>query len=256
MRRPSRTRLEWLLPLLVPVLFVAYWKASIIIYKMPSWYLPSPEQVLLRLWTSKTIWLHTQMTLTEMLIGFGVAILTGIVTAVLIDRSRMVEKAVYPYVIVMQAIPISAIAPMLVIWLGFGLAPRVVAAAVLGFYPIVRNTREGFKAVDYRLLELMESINASAWQVYSKVKIPTALPYIFSGLSIAAPLALIGATVAEFFGYDKGLGYLVQLSTAQFETDLSLAVVGVLAFIGISSFAIFNWIERAFPGRASKGKTQ
>jgi NitT/TauT family transport system permease protein len=232
--------------LFIPILFLLYWKLSIIIFQIPKWYFPSPEDVISRIINTPTIWYHAQITLIEMFVGFTIAIILGFLSALLISHSKIIENIFYPYVIIMQAIPISAIAPLLVIWFGYGMAPRIIAAAILGYYPIVRTVREGFKAADYRILDFMRSINATKWQIFKKIELNTALPYIFSGLSIAAPLTLIGSTVAEFFGGNRGLGYLVQISTVHFEVDLSLGVVGVLAFIGLASFAIFNWIEKAF----------
>jgi len=168
----------------------------------------------------------------------------GIALAAGIANSRFLERGIFPYVIVSNAVPIIAIVPLLNIWLGFGIATKVVIAAIITFFPIVTNTTRGLKAADERILDLMHSINATRRQIFFKVQLPSALPFVFAGFKIAASLALVGAVVGEFYGADRGLGYLVITAATQLRTDLLFVAIFVLAAIGILTFTLFGWLER------------
>jgi ABC-type nitrate/sulfonate/bicarbonate transport system permease component len=168
----------------------------------------------------------------------GIALSAGIV------HSRFLERGVFPYVIVSNAIPIIAVIPLLTIWFGFGIAPKIMICAIISFFPIVTNTTRGLKATDRRIIEFMRSINATRWEILLKVQLPSALPFIFASFKIAASLALVGAVVAEFYSSDTGLGYLVITSATQLRTDLLFVSIVVLAVLGIGSFILFGYLER------------
>ena len=192
---------------------------------------------------------HTGLTLLEAGAGFAISAVLGIALAAGIANSRFLERGVFPYVIVSNAVPIIAIVPLLNIWLGFGIATKIVIAAIITFFPIVTNTTRGLKAADTRILDLMHSINATRRQVFLKVQLPSALAFIFAGFKIAASLSLVGAVVGEFYGADRGLGYLVITAATQLRTDLLFVAILVLALIGITTFSFFGWLERrAVPG--------
>ena len=161
-----------------------------------------------------------------------------------IANSRFLERGILPYVIVSNAVPIIAIVPLLNIWLGFGITTKIVIAAIITFFPIVTNTTRGLKSADPRILDLMHSINATTPQVFLKVQLPSALPFIFAGFRIAASLSLVGAVVGEFYGADRGLGYLVITAATQLRTDLLFVAIIVLATIGILAFWLFGLLER------------
>ena len=163
----------------------------------------------------------------------GVSLSAGIV------HSRFLERGVFPYVIVSNAIPIIAIVPLLTIWFGFGIAPKIMICAIISFFPIVTNTTRGLKAADRRIIEFMRSINARR-EILLKVQLPSALPFIFASFKIAASLALVGAVVAEFYSSDRGLGYLIITSATQLRTDLLFVAIVVLAALGVSSFVLFG----------------
>jgi len=159
-------------------------------------------------------------------------------------HSRFLERGVFPYIIVSNAIPIIAIVPLLSIWFGHGIAPKIMIASIITFFPIVTNTTRGLKSADRRILDFMRSINATRSEVFFKVQLPSAVPYIFAGFKIAASLSLVGAVVAEFYGSDRGLGYLVITSATQLRTDLLFVSIIILAALGVSLFALFGHLER------------
>lgn len=233
-------------PLLFLLAILALWEGAVRWFEIPRWLLPAPSRVLARLWKLETLWYHTGLTLMEALSGFFMSAVVGIALSAGIVHSRILERGVFPYVIVSNAIPIIAIIPLLTIWFGFGFAPKIMIAAIITFFPIVTNTTRGLKSADPRVMDFMRSINATRWQVFSKVQFPTALPFIFAAFRIAASLSLVGAVVAEFYGSDRGLGFLVITSATQLQTDLLFVSISVLAVLGVSLFAAFGRAERAF----------
>ena len=134
--------------------------------------------------------------------------------------------------------------PLLTIWFGFGIAPKIMICAIISFFPIVTNTTRGLRSADGRIIELMRSINATPLQVFLKVQLPSALPFIFAGFKIAASLALVGAVVAEFYSSDRGLGYLIITSATELRTDLLFVAIVILAVLGVISFSLFGQLER------------
>lgn len=239
-------------PTLVLLLIVGIWEAAVRVLGIARWLLPAPSAILERFGRTEDLWYHTGLTLLEAGAGFTISAVLGITLAAGIANSRFLERGIFPYVIVSNAIPIIAIVPLLNIWLGFGIATKIVIAAIITFFPIVTNTTRGLKAADPRILDLMRSVNATPLQVFLKVQLPTALPFIFAGFKIAASLSLVGAVVGEFYGADRGLGYLVITAATQLRTDLLFVAIFVLATIGIASFAAFGWLERrALHGQAS-----
>jgi ABC-type nitrate/sulfonate/bicarbonate transport system permease component len=231
-------------PVLIMAVILGAWELAVHVFKIARWLLPAPSAIVQRFFRTQDLWYHTGLTLLEAGLGFAISAVLGIALASGIANSRFLERGVFPYVIVSNAIPIIAIVPLLNIWLGFGVATKVVIAAIITFFPIVTNTTRGLKAADARILDLMHSINATRRQVLLKVQLPTALPFIFAGFKIAASLSLVGAVVGEFYGADRGLGYLVITAATQLRTDLLFVAIFVLAAIGISSFAVFGWLER------------
>jgi ABC-type nitrate/sulfonate/bicarbonate transport system permease component len=237
---------------LPPAIFLAVllvgWELAVGWLAIPKWLLPAPTGVVERLLKLKTLWFHTGLTVMEAASGFAASALIGITLSAGIVHSRFLERGVFPYVVVSNAIPIIAIIPLLTIWFGFGYAPKIMIAAIISFFPIVTNTTRGLKSADARALDFMRSINATRWQVFSKVQFPTALPFIFAAFRIASSLSLVGAVVAEFYGSDRGLGYLVITSATQLQTDLLFVAIAVLACLGVGCFSLFGYIERRYAG--------
>jgi ABC-type nitrate/sulfonate/bicarbonate transport system permease component len=231
-------------PAFVLIAVALLWELAVRMLEIPPWLLPAPSAIAARFVRTQDLWFHTGLTLLEAGGGFAISAVLGIALAAGIANSRFLERGIFPYVIVSNAIPIIAVVPLLNIWLGFGIATKIVIAAIITFFPIVTNTTRGLKAADARILDLMHSINATRWQVFSKVQLPSALPFIFAGFKIAASLSLVGAVVAEFYGADRGLGYLVITAATQLRTDLLFVAIIVLAVIGIATFTFFGFLER------------
>ena len=238
-------------PLLILALILAAWELAVRLLDVPPWLLPAPSRIALRFGRTQDLAYHTGLTLLEAGPGFAISAVLGVVLSAGIANSRFLERGILPYVIVSNAVPIIAIVPLLNIWLGFGITTKIVIAAIITFFPIVTNTTRGLKSADPRILDLMHSINATAAEVFFKVQLPSALPFVFAGFRIAASLSLVGAVVGEFYGADRGLGYLVITAATQLRTDLLFVAIIVLAGIGILAFWLFGLMERrAMHGQA------
>lgn len=187
---------------------------------------------------------HTQVTLVEILVGFLIGVLAGLALGLCIAYSRIVEQTVYPAIVVTQTIPMIALAPIFVIWLGVGLSPKVAITALICVFPIIINTVIGVKSVDSSARELLFSISASRWQVFRMVELPTALPHIFGGLQVGITLAVVGAIVGEWVGSSEGLGYFILQANSQLRTDQTFAGMFVIAALGIVLFGIVRGLDR------------
>ena len=249
-REASRWRDEVLPPLLILAVVLGGWELAVKALDIPPWLLPAPSDVVQRFLKTTTLWYHTGITVLEAVAGFAVSAVLGISLSAGIVHSRFLERGVFPYVIVSNAIPIIAVIPLLTIWFGFGIAPKIMICSIISFFPIVTNTTRGLKSADRRIVEFMRSINATRLELLVKVQLPSALPFIFASFKIAASLALVGAVVAEFYSSDRGLGYLVITSATQLRTDLLFVAIVVLAALGVSSFMFFGWLER----KATRGE--
>jgi ABC-type nitrate/sulfonate/bicarbonate transport system permease component len=240
----SRLRDEVLPPLFILACALAGWEFAVKTFDVPPWLLPAPTDIIDRFFKTTTLWYHTGHTVLEALAGFLTSAILGISLSAGIVHSRFLERGVFPYVIVSNAIPIIAIIPLLTIWFGFGIAPKIMICSIISFFPIVTNTTRGLKSTDRRIIEFMRSINATRPELLFKVQLPSALPFIFASFKIAASLALVGAVVAEFYSSDVGLGYLIITSATQLRTDLLFVAIVVLAALGVSSFMLFGHLER------------
>lgn len=234
------------------VVFVLLWKAVVIIGGYPPYILPTPEEVAVRFfnaWRQGTMTPHVLTTLSEigwgLLIGGTLAIVLGYVLA----RSPLAGRILSPYLVAAQATPILAIAPLLALWLGTGLAAKVVICALIVFFPVAVATMVGIRSVDGRLLELGRSLRATRWQVLRHLELPAALPQILGGLRVGATLAVIGAIVGEWAGASQGLGVLINLARGSlFDTPLLFATLLTIAGIGVVLYAIVVLVERALVG--------
>ena len=236
-------------PVLALVGLLACWEASVAIFAMPVYLLPSPTTILASSVTNaSTLGMHTLATLKTVLLGFGVSVIISLPLAVFITSSKTVANAVYPMLVLTQSIPKVALAPILVILLGTNEMPRIVVTFLVAFFPLVIAVATGLMAVPSDLIELGRSYKGSAWQMLRRIRLPYAVPMIFSGLKVAVTLSVVGAVVAEFVNADRGLGYFIVTSTAFFETPLAYAALLILAIMGILLFQLVVIIERiAFP---------
>ena len=189
------------------------------------------------------IWKHAPTTLVEIVLGFAVGSVLGIGLGALVAQSRLAEVVLRPYIIVTQAVPKIALAPILIIFLGFGVGPKVAIAALICFFPLLENTITGLRRVDPDSYRLFESLGASKMQIFLKLRLYSALPLIFGGLRIAAVLATLGAIVAEFVAGNAGLGALLVISLGTFQTKLMYAVMVVLTLMAYTVYIITQWVE-------------
>ena len=253
------SKLSSLLPsLLIIAGIIGAWELCVWAFDVQKWLLPAPSDIAVALYAdAPLLWRHTMATLLEIVVGFGLALVAGVALAAAIGLSRSLERAIYPFVIASQTIPIIVIAPMLLIWIGYGLAPKVIVVALISFFPIVVNMVDGLKSVDRDMVNLMRTLGASRWQIFFKVQIPTSLPYLFSGARVAIAVSVIGAVIGEWVGASEGLGYLMIRSKPQFLTERVFAAIVILSALGVGLFGLVGVVERlAIPWwRASRGES-
>ena len=244
--RKARTALRWLVPLLIIAGIVLVWQGVVVLNDIPRWKLPAPWEVAKELWTDRSLLLdHTWVTVQEVLLGFLIALVAGVLLAAVINLSRTLGRVIYPAVIASQTIPIIVIAPLLLIWVGYGMQHKVIVVALISFFPIVVNTSDGLRSADPDLINLLRTMGANRWQVFSKAQIPNALPFMFSGVKIAITVSVIGAVIGEWVGSSEGLGYLAIRSKGQFLFERVYAVTLILSLMGIGLFVLAGLLERA-----------
>jgi NitT/TauT family transport system permease protein len=185
-------------------------------------------------------------TVWEAFCGFAIATCLGLVLGTLIAEFRLVDRIVYPYLIALQTMPKIALAPVLLVWFGFGMGSKIAVAAVISLFPILVNTIAGLRGCDQGRLDVLRALGASKWDCFRLVKLPNALPFVFSGLSTAVMFALTGALVGEFVGATHGLGYLIVQANSQMNIPQVFAVLLILCAIGTASFALMQFLRRKF----------
>jgi NitT/TauT family transport system permease protein len=245
---------EWLRPVALLALMLVLWDLVIRILKIPPYLVPPPWEVVKTFQTEGGMLLAQSVPTTiATLGGFVLSALFGIPTAMLIAGSRTVESYFYPLLVFSQSIPKVAVAPLFVVWFGFGIAPKIISAFLLGFFPVVVAGVQGFKSLDPEMRDLARSMKCSRWQTFTMVSLPHALPAIFSGLKVSVTLAVVGAVVGEFVGSNSGIGFVLQRSIGNFELPTMFAALVLLALIGVVLFWIVDLIERlALPWHASR----
>jgi putative hydroxymethylpyrimidine transport system permease protein len=242
MRRLVR---DWGPPLLLLALVVAGWEAAARLGWVEDYLLPAPSEVARALVEDRDVlfpdaWVTAQ----EVLLGFVLALAAGLAVAVSLHLSPMLRRALYPIVVASQAVPVIVIAPILVIWFGFGMGPKLMVIALICFFPIVVNTLDGLRAVDRDQVRMLRTLGAGRWDLFRRLELPSALPYLFSGAKVAVAVAVIGAVFGELVGSDAGLGHAIQVGTAQLLTARVFAAVLLLAAMAIALFALVSAIER------------
>ena len=225
---------------------LAVWEASVDIFEVPTFLLPAPSNI----WTSivkhwGSLLGHAWVTLIETLAGFGLSLAIGIPLAVLIVYSRIFDRVLYPILVASQAVPKVALAPILLVTLGYSILPKIIVAFLIAFFPVVVNTVTGLASVDRDTLNLMHSMGASKMDVFLKVRFPHAVPSMIAGFKVAIALAVVGAVVGEFVGSRSGLGYYMLLATGNFDTPLVFACVVFLTLMGIFLFYTVGLLEVA-----------
>jgi NitT/TauT family transport system permease protein len=227
------------------VIFVVGWEWFVTLRQVPAYILPKPSQILASFGTGWRIYLdQAQVTLVEIVVGFGLGAVGGLSLGALLAQSRLIEATFYPYLVAFKAVPTLAIAPLFIIWFGFDIASKIAITAIVVFFPVMVNTMMGMKAAAPQKIAILRSVGATEWQIFRMVKVPSALPDIFTGLEISIIYAPIGAVVGEFVGGQKGLGKQVLQAQAQLEVASVFAVIIVLAGIGISLYLLMRLVRR------------
>ena len=230
--------------LFVGVLLAA-WEAYVHASGIRPTVLPAPSRVLTEGWRYRDLlWMHTLPTLGETALGFATALTLGTACAVAIDFSPAARRLLYPTLVASQTIPLVAVAPLLVVWFGFGLAPKVIVVALVTFFPVTVGWVDGFASAERGAANLLRSMGAGRWQVFRLVRLPGALPAFFSGLRIAITYAVVSAIFAEYVGARRGLGIFMQQQQNSFRTDLVMAAVVVTAALSVTLFLATAAVER------------
>ena len=247
--RPLPAPVRWLVQsrhiLLSFLVLFLLWEVSVRALGVPGYLLPPPTKILadfLARWPRMAQ--HTLITTQEILAGYFAAVGVSIPLALLISHSRFMEKSVYPIIVFFQIVPKIAIAPLFIIWFGLGFTPKLLLVFLLSFFPIVVSSIAGFKSVDPDIMDLARSTGASKWMIFRKIRLPSALPSIFTGLKVAAALSATAAVVAEFVASDKGLGYLLLEFNGDLNTSMVFATIVVLSIVGLLLYYSVELIER------------
>ena len=242
---------RWLPPIAIVIALIGLWQLAANLdviagaLHIEPFLVPSPSDIAQSLWTDRSLLVDNGwVTLQEVLAGFALSVAAGVGFAVVLHLSPMLRRAFYPLLVASQTVPIVVVAPILVVWLGFGIGPKLAIIALICFFPITVNTLDGLRSVDPDLVKMMRTLDASRWQTFRRVEGPTALPYFFSGAKIAVAVAVIGAVFGEWAGSSSGLGHLIQQASAQLETARTFAAVVVLSALAILLFGLLAAIER------------
>jgi NitT/TauT family transport system permease protein len=233
-------RIDLLLIPLALLLFVGGWDLLVRWQKYPAFILPSPAQVWARFVTlagDGTLFMHARVTLLEIFGGLALGLTFATVIGYGLAKSPLLERILSPYIVASQAIPIVALAPLLVIWFGFGGLSKVMVCALTVFFPALVNTIIGIRSVEPDLRALMASLQASRWQTFAKLEVSAALPFLFAGLKIGVTLAVIGAVVGEFVGADRGLGFMVNLARGILDTPMLFVALFALVIIALALYS-------------------
>jgi NitT/TauT family transport system permease protein len=228
------------------------WEVGVRVFHVPKFLIPPFSDVVVAMWQGLAttpwakdgLWYHTAVTLVEILLGFFIGSGIGLGLGVVVSQMPRLEAVLEPYVAALQSLPKVAIAPIIIMWLGFGISSKVTIVCLLTFFPVLVTSIAGFKAIDPDRIDLLRSLSATPWQIFRKAKFPSALPYIFAGLNMAAAFAVVGAVVGEFIGAQAGLGVLILQMDAQMDTGGSFAVFIVLSLIGIALTAALRAVQR------------
>jgi len=230
------------------------WEGAVRLLDIKNYLLPPPSAVFQQLWVSRTVLLSdTLVTIQEVLIGFAIAAAVAIPLAWLIVSSPLLERSLYPLLVVSQTVPKIAVAPLFVIWFGFEMTSKIVTVILISFFPILIDSIVGLRSISPESLELFRSMGAGRWATFWHLRLPASLPYVMSGLKVAITLAVVGAVVGEFIGSTEGLGYRLLTANANLRTDVLFAAVTVLTVVGLALFYILDLCERAlFPWHISR----
>jgi NitT/TauT family transport system permease protein len=226
------------------IIFLGVWTLGVRAYNIPTYVLPAPLDILMSFRGEVgNLWGHTQVTLFEAILGWILGNVVGISLGGAMAEFKPLKRSIYPYMVVLRSLPVIAFAPLLIIWMGINQGPIIAAATITAFFPSLVNSIAGFSATDQLTEELMYSLNATRWQVFRKVKLYNALPYIFSALRISVALTFVGAVVGEWLAGNEGLGYLILVANNQLATLLLFRALLVIGIISTAWFGLLVLVE-------------
>lgn len=230
--------------LALTAVLLGLWQIMVPLAGLSEFVLPTPFAIAKRIVTDASLLAaHSYITLLEVVVGFALSVVIGIPLSLAIFYSRTFERAVYPILVALQTIPKVSLAPILVLYLGYGWAPKITLAFLISFFPIVIATVVGLQSLDRNLVNLVRSMGANEWQTFFKVRLPAALPSIFGGFKVAISLAVIGAVIGEYIAAEQGLGYLQLQANALFDTTLNFATVVTISALGVALYFVVDVIE-------------
>ncbi|MFQ5912471.1 MAG: ABC transporter permease [Nitrospinota bacterium] len=227
------------------IILIFLWEVWVNVAEIPQFLVPAPSATLKEMLSkAHLLGSHINTTLFETIMGYLLGIVIGIFSAILIVWYKFLEDVLYPLLVILQIIPKIAIAPLLLIWVGYGATSKVLIAFLIGYFPIVVSMITGLRLVEAELLDLARSLRATKWQILAKIRFPNSLPFLFNGLQISITLAVIGAIVGEFVGGSKGLGYLIIVSNYELNTPLMFTALFILSVIGLSLFGLIIRLQK------------
>jgi NitT/TauT family transport system permease protein len=249
-----RRALSNLMPAIVLSLAVLVaWEAVIHLFKVPAFVLPAPSAILESLCANwRALAVASQATALEVLLGFVLSALVGVLVALVIVRFERFGRALYPLIVLFQNVPKVALAPIFILWFGYDLAPKVLLIVVIAFFPVAIDMLAGLQSVEPSFVALMRSVGAGKSKILLRVRIPHSLPHLMAGLKVAITFSVIGAIVGEFAGANQGLGYVIQLASTQLETPLVFAALVVVSVLGLAFYYIVEFAERVLVPWAPK----
>jgi len=227
------------------LVFFILWELAVEVFKIRSYILPAPTEIFRALFKYHSeLFFALLFTIRSLILGYIVAVASGILLSLPVAFSKFIQRAVYPLILFFQVIPKVALAPIFVIWFGFGLPPKIMIVFLLSFFPVLINGIVGLRSMDQEVINLTRSTGAREIDVFFKVRLPSALPTFFAGFKLAAISATIGAIIGEFIGSDSGLGYIILTANGDLQTDYSFAAITVLTVLGLSLYYSVEGLER------------
>ena len=244
---------NWGFALLLAACGFAAWEVAVRVWAVPDWLLPPVSQILVEWWDKKA-WLlsHGFVTAQEIMVGFLITGAFGLTLSTVMFWSRILERSIYPFLIASQTIPVFTLAPMLIIWAGTGIAPKVIIIVLFTIFPITISLSTGFRSVDADMVAMFRTLGASRAQMFTKLYLPSALPHLFAGLKVAAVVSVIGAVIGEWIGAGSGLGFVIKNAGARNQTDTAFAAIFTLSAMAALMFLLIVAIQaralRNYPG--------
>ncbi|QJU52572.1 ABC transporter permease [Herbiconiux sp. KACC 21604] len=236
---------RWVITAAVGLFVLLVWQLVAVLFDLPTYILPTPVDAAESLWTNRDeLWTATLVTTGEVLAGFSIAVLVSIPVAMLLVSFRWFETIVYPFIVLLQTVPKIALAPLFVVWFGFGILPKVLVTFLICFFPILLDTMTGLRSSNPDMASLVRSMGGGTWSIFRKVRLPAALPHVFAGVKVAITLAVVGAVVGEFVGATQGLGYLLLRANANLDTPLLFAAIAILTVLGLVLYYAVSLVER------------